>query len=182
MLGAAAVSVGFCCPECGAGLRAPRADAGTAVGCPRCGEHVRVPRRPHPVESAMDGALIAAPAARKARIGAGLLLLSLVIFLVEFAVNTAAVGYWMATSGPAVYFTRDTGELRDLLLAVWLADLALFLGRNATRWVGYRLCEPAAGAVRADRWVRGARHAALIRGITYPLVVIPWLLGLPPLD
>lgn len=178
MLGAAPVSVGFCCPECGAGLTAPRADAGTVLDCHRCGEHVRVPRQPHPVESANDAPLVAGPAAQQAHLGAGLLLLSLVIFLVEFAVNTAAVGYWMATAGPAVYFTRDTGDLREFLLAVWFADLVLFLARNAARWVGYRLCEPAGGAVRADRWVRGARHAALIRALAYPLVVVPWLLGL----
>ena len=178
MLGAAPVSVGFCCPECGAGLKAPRADAGTVLHCHRCGEHVRVPRRPHPVESAADSPLFPGPALRKAHTGAGLLLLSLVIFLVEFAVNAAAVGYWMATAGPSAYFTREAGELRDLLLAAWVVDLVLFLGRNVVRWVGYRFCEPAADAVGAAGWVRAARHATLTRALAYPLVVFPWLLGL----
>jgi hypothetical protein len=179
MLGAAPVSVGFCCPECGAGLTAPRADAGTVLDCHRCGEHVRVPHQPHPVESSADAPLVHGQALRRAKTGSGLLLLSLAIFLIEFSVNAAAVGYWMATSGPSAYFTRDAGELRELLLAAWIVDLVLFLGRNAIRWIGYRLCEPAAGAVGAAGWMRAARHATLTRALAYPLVVLPWFLGEP---
>ena len=63
MLDAAKAPVRFCCPGCGAGLRASRADAGTAVSCHVCGEAVRVPRRPHPRECDLDDASLVPPAA-----------------------------------------------------------------------------------------------------------------------
>lgn len=181
MLGAARVSVRFCCPGCGAGLRAPCTEAGTAIGCHRCGEGVRVPHRPHPFESDVDDPpLIAVNAVTAARLGARYLQLSLALFLIEWSLAAVAIGYCVSELGPARVVERDFGDLRAFLMTIWVVDLALVTGRTWLRWVGYRRCEPAAAAVRAAGWVTAARFAVLLRWVGYATACTPLILGLPP--
>jgi hypothetical protein len=180
MLEAARASVSFYCPGCGAGLRAPRADAGTVLDCERCGEHVRVPRRPHPLEcEADDLQVIPTPAASAARSGTRLLLLSILVLLAEYIVLGAAGAYWVAEAGPAAVATRETGPLRPVLAMALVLDLALVAARSVLRWIGYRRCEPAAAAVRTGGWVIAARAAVGLRGVGYGVACLPWILGQP---
>jgi hypothetical protein len=173
MLDAARATVRFCCPECGAGLRAPSSDAGATVGCHRCGEYVRVPRRPHPVESVPDDTPpIPAPAAAAARSGLRLLTLGLVVVLAESVVLTTALGLVLVGGG----------DLRSVLVAVWAIDLALVSARSVLKWVGYRRCEPAAAAVEAAGWVAAARYAVPARAIGYAAMCGPWLIGPNPAE
>jgi hypothetical protein len=180
MLEAARSCVGFFCPACGAGLRAPRADAGTAIDCSRCGELVRVPRQPHPVESEADPLPLISPAdSDRAVTGLRLLRLSLGLFVLQYALTAAAVGYWASVEGPAHVLARDPGSVRGLLVAVWAIDLVLTTGRAVLRWIGYLCCGPAAAAVRAGGAVAWARFGVLLRGVGYALAAVPWVLGGP---
>ncbi len=170
MLDAARVCVRFCCPECGAGRRAPRADAGTALECHICGELVRVPRRPHPVECPPDDAPLVPPsAAAAARSGFRLLTLGLAILVVEYAALAAALLAW-ALVGPD----------RTILLVAGAIDLSLVAVRVGLKWLGYRRCERAADEVQAAGWVTTARYAAVIRAAGYAMMVAPLLLGISP--
>ncbi|HET6573497.1 MAG TPA: hypothetical protein VFG68_07840, partial [Fimbriiglobus sp.] len=115
MLDAARVCVRFCCPGCGAGLRAPRADAGRAVACHLCGVQVRVPRRPHPVECPPDDAPpVPYPDAAAARSGLRLLTAGLAALAVEYAVLVAALVAWALS-----------GQDRMVLIVAGAIDLAL---------------------------------------------------------
>lgn len=178
MLGAARAAVRFHCSGCGAGLRAARADAGTAVDCFVCGEPVRVPRRPHPLEGdAEDTPLVPPAAAAEAAAGVRVLLWSLALTVAGYAVVGAAVALWAASSGPAAVFAREFGALRPVILAALFVDLLTVLTAAALRWVGYRRCDPAAVAVRAGVWLGAARSGVLIRAVGYVLAVLPWLGG-----
>jgi hypothetical protein len=169
MLDAARASVRFCCPECGAGLRAPRADAGTALECHLCGEQVRVPRRPHPVECPSDDAPLVPPAeAAAARSGCRLLTLGLVALVAEYAVLVAALIAWALSGHPAI------------LIAAGVIDLALVTLRTGLKWFGCRRCEPAADVVQAAGWLTAARYAAVVRTAGYAGWFTPMLLGARP--
>jgi len=157
MLDAARVKVRFCCPGCGAGLRASSADAGTVLACHLCGEQVRIPRRPHPVECpAEDAPLIPPLAARSARTGCRLLVLGLVVLAAECAVLLTILAV-LAVSDPDRTVLIPAGAAYFLLVAV----------RAGLKWFGYRRCEAAADAVEA------AGFAAM---------VTPWLLGAHPTE
>lgn len=170
MLDAARACVRFCCPECGSGLRAPRADAGTALECHICGEQVRVPRRPHPVECVPDDAPLVPPsAAASARSGCRLLTLGLVTLAAEYAVLVAALVAW-TLSGP------DPA----ILVAAGVIDLVLVALRTGLKWFGYRRCEPAAEEFQSAGWLTAARYAAVVRAAGYAGMVAPWLLGVRP--
>jgi hypothetical protein len=172
MLDAARACVRFCCPGCGAGLRAPRADAGTALECHLCGEHVRVPRRPHPVECPADDApLVPHPAAAAARSGLRLLTFGLVILAAEFVVLVAALVV-VAINGPD----------RTPLVVAGAIVLALEAGRAGLKWLGYRRCEPAADALQSAGWLTAARYAAVVFAIGFIGMVAPWLTGATPTE
>ncbi len=174
MLDAARACVRFCCPGCGAGMAAPRAEAGTVIECHLCGEQVRVPRRPHPVECVADDAPPVPPhAAAAARSGTRLLALSLAVAVAEYAALFAALAAWAALRGAG----QADDELRAVLVAAWGIDLLLVAARAGLKWVGYRRCEPAAEAVQAGGWVAAARYAALARAAGYAGMVLPWLLA-----
>ena len=183
MLGAARAAARFHCPGCGAGLRAPRSAAGTAVECFVCGEPVRVPRRPHPLEGDADDAPLVPPAAAAAvAAGIGLLRRSLGLTVAGYVAVGGAVSLWVAVAGPAAVFAREPGGLWPVLSAVAAADLLAALAAASLRWIGYRRCEPAAVAVQAGRWVALARAGVAVRAIGYALAAVPWVGGLPVND
>lgn len=178
MLEAAATALRFCCPECGAGMAAPRADRGRTLCCHRCGLPVRVPTRPHPLESdAAPDPLITPSAAANAASGIGLLTLSLRVALFEHTFLIAAGCVWLGHVGVAGVLSRDLGRLGPLLAAAWVLDLALLSVRTRLRWVGYGRCRSAAAAVGADGWVTAAQMATLTRWAGWLVVPAPWALG-----
>lgn len=172
MLDAARACVRFCCPGCGAGLRAPRADAGTVLECHLCGERVRVPRRPHPVECPPDDAPLVPPAgAAAARSGLRLLTLGLATLAAEYAALVAALVAWAA---------NDQDE--TILVAAGVIDLALVTTRTGLKWLGYRRCEPAADAVQSAGWLTAARYAVVARTAGYVVLVALLILGADPAE
>jgi hypothetical protein len=178
MLDAARAAVRFCCPNCGAGLRASPAEAGTAVSCHLCGEAVRVPHKPHPRECDLaDLPLLPTSAASSARAGVRLLHLAVAVAVAEYLVRAAVLGYWAVELGPAKVLGREAGALRGLLFAAWLLDLALVTVRVWLQWHGYRRCEPAAAAVRAGGWVTATRVGLVCRVVGYVAWSLPFGLG-----
>lgn len=181
MLGTSRPAVRFCCPECGAVMRAPRADAGGAIDCPRCGEPVRVPRFPHPVESdADDGPLVPVNAANDARSGLRLLTASLGVWVFWFALTAGTVVVWAADRGPPAVLNRDPGDLREVLLAAVVGELALVWVGAGLRWVGYGRCRAAADAVRAGGWVAAARVGVILTAVGQTVAAGPAVVGLTP--
>lgn len=178
MLDAARAAVRFCCPNCGAGLRASSAEAGTAVSCHLCGEAVRAPHKPHPREcDLVDGPLLPASAVSAARVGVRLLQLAVAVATVEYLVRAAVLSYWAMELGPARVLGREVGDLRALLFGAWLLDLALVTVRVWLQWQGYRRCEPAAAAVRASGWVTATRVGLVCRVTGYVAWSLPLGLG-----
>jgi hypothetical protein len=175
MLDAARVSVRFYCPACGAGLRAPCSDGGSVIGCHICGEAVRVPHGPHPLESDVEDTPAISPAATvAARRGVGVLLGSLGLGAIEYALLVAVVGYWLLDTGPMRLLARHP-SLGAILLTVWILDLA----RAAARWMGYLWCEPAAEAMQSRSWAAAARVGTVVRSVGCTAIVLPWLLNHP---
>lgn len=178
MLEAAHAVVRIYCPGCGVGLRTPRRDGGAVLPCYVCGEAIRAPCRPHPLEGDLDNASIIPPAAALSAIRAvHFLRLSLLLTVTGYAVFAAVVAAWVATAGPSAVFAREQGALRDVFLAVCVADLVLVLTGAALRWTAYRRCGPAADVLQANQWIAAAQSGVVIRGVGYVLVLIPWLGG-----
>lgn len=179
MIGTSRPAIRFCCPECGADMRAPRADAGSAIDCDRCGEAVRVPRYPHPKESESDAPLVSPAAAADARSGLRLLAASLGVWAGWFALTVAVGATWCVALGPDAVLRRDQGWLRPGLLAAGLLDVLLVWVGAGLRWVGYGRCRDAAAAVRASGWVTAARVGLLVGATGQTFAAWPMLLGLP---
>jgi len=177
-LDAARAAVRFCCPNCGAGLRASSAEAGTAVSCHLCGEAVRAPHKPHPREcDLVDVPLLPTSAMSAARVGVRLLQVGVAVAIVEYLARAAVVGYWAFELGPAKVLSREVSDMRALLFGAWLLDLALVTIRVWLQWHGYRRCEPAAAAVRATGWVTATRVGLVCRVTGYVAWSLPLGLG-----
>lgn len=180
MLEAARAVVRFCCPGCGAGLRATSNEAGSVLPCHLCGEQVRIPRRPHPVESIGDGITVIPPLAAQSAInGIRLLNLSLSLFAVSLVLTGVVFACWYWIEGPTRLLQRDSGSLQPLLQLAWGVELALVCGAAVLRWIGYTRSEEAALAVRASGCVSTARVGLIIRTCGYTLMMLPWLNGYP---
>lgn len=180
MLGTTRPAVRFCCPGCGASLRAPRADSGTAIACPRCAEQIRVPRNPHPRESEPDdGPLIDPVAAASARSGIFCLQASLALWIAWALLTITALAVWVAEEGPAAVLNREAADLRRPLVATAMVTLMLAWTAAGLRWVGYARCLPAGVAMRAGGWVNAARFGVLVGIAGQTVADFPWLLGMP---
>ncbi len=179
MIGTTRPAIRFCCPECGATMRAPRADAGSAIDCPRCGESVRVPRKLHPRESETDGPLVNPTAAANARSGVRLLTISLEVWSVWYVLSLMVLGAWAVTLGPPAVLGREQGWLRPTLLVVGVVEILLVWFGAGLRWVGYGRCRDAAEAVRASGWITTARAGALIAAAGQTFAAWPSLAGMP---
>jgi hypothetical protein len=179
MIGTSRPAIRFCCPECGADMRAPRADAGSAIDCDRCGESVRVPRFPHPKESESDTPLVSPAAAATAGSGLRLLTAGLGVWAAWFALTVAVGVAWAGVLGPDAVYRRDQGDLRPWLLAAGVLEVLLVWVGAGLRWVGYGRCRDAATAVRAAGWVTAARVGLLVGATGQTFAAWPMLLGLP---
>jgi len=175
-MGALAMSLLICCPECGANLRVTRSAAVPTVACPGCSEPIRVPRSPHPAESAFDTPAVRAVDANRARAGLSRLKLSLTLFgvcaLLALGIVTlrSAATQRLPDATPAwVPFT--TTSLTAILIG--LGILACWF-----RVRGYLQCRRAGADVGVEFWMRLAAAGAVFTGIG-EVSTAPWFLGMP---
>ena len=173
MLGTSRTGIRFHCPECGLCLRAPQADAGSAIECEQCGESVRVPRFPHPLESDGDaGPLVAPFAAQQAASGVRLLMGSLAVFAAIILGTVILLGIWIANHGPTTVLQQEPGWLGGWMRTVGLLQFFAFTLTAILRWIGYGRCRSAAFAVRAGMWVSAARLGVILSVIGLGLSTI----------
>ena len=168
----------FCCPECGAGLRLPRRDAGMVIGCHCCGEAIRIPRQPHPVEcDVTSDSLISVETARSAEAGLRRLSLSLMLNLSGWLCAAAVALAWVIVEGPAAVYHRNSGEMRSWLIAAALTNITLAFVTAALRLRGYRQTRPAAELLRGGQWLGTAMIGVGVSTIGLLLAVTPPLFG-----
>jgi hypothetical protein len=166
----------FCCPSCGADMRAARRDSGSVQDCHLCGEQVRVPYNPHPVEA--PGSWVSATST-EALLAAdrGLRFLTIGLFLIVAEYLLLGIAYicWLQTDSPASVMRRETSSLAFVLSVVWFADLFLVFARTASRWWGYSLLEPLTQRFCSPGWMMLVRYSTLLRAAGYILIAWPWI-------
>lgn len=176
MAHATTVDLLFCCPNCGADLRASRRDSGSVLDCQLCGEHVRVPHQPHPVESPEFLHSLSAQTAWQAALqGLRFLMLSIGLILAEYLLICVAYALWTQADSLPQVMRRQTTALGGWLLLFWWMDLFLMFARSGCRWWGYAQLEPAGRVIGSRPWIEIARYSTLLRGVGYCLMVWPWL-------
>jgi len=169
----------FCCPECGATLRATRSAAVAVIACIGCGEAVRVPCNAHPAESAIDTPTIRSVDAERARRGLTRLVRSLALFALSCLAILAVLSLWIAVGTrqilPAPIWLTPT------VVALVLVWLTLTWAGSIYRIRGYHDCEAAAATVAVDGWTRLAAFGALLTAAGQFSVVMLFLTRSPQL-
>jgi hypothetical protein len=167
----------FCCPACGAEMRACRRDSGSVLDCQICGEHIRVPHHPHPVESPESLATFApARIFENAERGLKALQFSLFLLVAEYLVLAIVYAIWLQASGAPAVLRRDSSAFGNLLIIGWAIELVIMLARTGVRWWGYSLCEGLAQQLGMQGWVAISRYSTLLRAAGYTLLALPWLM------
>lgn len=171
------MSLLFCCPSCGAGLRVNPA-AATLVSCPGCGELVRVPRLPHPREAATDAPTLPQPV--RDRVTRGLASLSVSVWAFVSAAACLAVSFTLRVVVgrlPADEYPQWLPPLQVALASWWFVSAC---GGCVFRVRGYLLCRHAADGYSLGPWATAAAIGAGLSAVGV-VAMVPAVVGRPVL-
>lgn len=171
------MSLFFCCPSCGAGLRVNPA-AAVLVSCPGCGELVRVPRLPHPREAAADPPTLPRPV--RDRVSRGLASLSVSVWVFVSAAACLAVSFTLRVVVghlPADGYPLWLPPLQVTLACWWFVSACVGCGLRVR---GYLLCRRAAEAYTLGPWATAAAVGAGL-AVVGVVAMVPGVVGRPVL-
>ncbi len=163
----------FCCPECGATLRAARSAYVAVILCTQCREPIRVPVAPHVAEAAIDVPTIRPIDASQGQVGLTRLNLSLWFFAFSTFIILLILSLRFSLDlRPNIDVPEWYPPAITALIVFWL--LVSWAGCILRIW-GYSACVRIATSVGVEGWIRLSSWGASLLAVGQFSVVLLYL-------
>jgi len=167
------VALVFCCPECGATLRATRSAYVAVIMCTQCREPIRVPASPHNAEAAIDVPTIRPDDASRGQAGLTRLNFSLWIFALSTFIVLLILSLFLSLDlRPNIKAPEWYQITVHTLIVLWL--LVSWTGCIMRIW-GYCACLRIATSVGVEGWIRLSTWGASLIAVGQFSVVLLYL-------